>query len=192
MSSERPVLSIDSFGLHLTLSMSCSLDKQTLECVMHDAHSHNNVPQHRSLQPLTSGDSHADCQQAGLGLMCYQRSGGDPVPGCVGGESDSSSTDYCTLPALNDIGNGLSAGSYELCQVRSRHRKSENIDSLRTLLISCICSSFSIILYLVVIMANRAIATQTRTVLARMFATRGTDTTLSQDVKVLVRHNRGF
>ena len=116
--------------------------------------------------------------------MCYQRSGGDPVPGCVGGESDSSSTDYCTLPALNDIGNGLSAGSYELCQVRSRHRKSENIDSLRTLLISCICSSFSIILYLVVIMANRAIVTVTRTVLARIFATRGTDTTLSQDVKV--------
>ena len=62
------------------------------------------------------GDSHDDCQ---AGLMCYQRSGGDPVPGCVG--SDSSSTDYCTLPALNDIGNGLSAGSYELCQVWKEH-----------------------------------------------------------------------
>ena len=58
-------------------------------------------------------DTHDDCQ-AGLGLMCYQRSGGDPVPGCVG--SDSSSTDYCTLPTLNDIGNNLSNGSYDLCQ----------------------------------------------------------------------------
>ena len=70
----------------------------------------------RLLQLITPGDSSDDCQ---AGLMCYQRSGGDPVPGCVG--SDSSSTDYCTLPALNDIGNGLSAGSYELCQVRKEH-----------------------------------------------------------------------
>jgi len=46
--------------------------------------------------------------------MCFQRSGGDPVPFCDG--SDSSSNDYCTLPALNDIGNNLPSGSYDLCQ----------------------------------------------------------------------------
>ena len=60
-----------------------------------------------------SGDSHFDCQ---TGLICFQRSGGDAVPFCDG--SDSSGNDYCTLPALNDIGNGLSSGSYDLCQVR--------------------------------------------------------------------------
>ena len=154
---------------------------------MHDAHSHNYVLNTAIFPSLTPGDSHADCP----GLMCYQRSGGDPVPGCVGGESDTSSTDYCTLPALNDIGNGLPAGSYELCQVRTRHRKSENMDSFRT----TVCSSaafFFLFCIWSLLWQNRAIATQTRTVLARMFATRGTDMILSQDVMVLVRHNRGF
>jgi len=59
-----------------------------------------------------SGDSHSDCE---TGLICFQRSGGDAVPFCDG--SDSSANDYCTLPALNDIGNGLASGSYDLCQV---------------------------------------------------------------------------
>ena len=121
--------------------------------------------------------------------MCYQRSGGDPVPGCVGGESVSSSTDYCTLPALNDIGNGLSAGSYELCQVR--------IESPGNLEILRVCTSEILMSYILLpflhpfdIMANRAIVTLIPTVLARMFVTRGTDTTPSQDVMVLVRYRR--
>ena len=62
---------------------------------------------------IFTGDSHSDCQ---TGLICFQRNGGDAVPFCDG--SDSSANDYCTLPALNDIGNGLSSGSYDLCQVR--------------------------------------------------------------------------
>mmetsp|Transcript_7143 Transcript_7143/g.16728 ORF Transcript_7143/g.16728 Transcript_7143/m.16728 type:complete len:1499 (+) Transcript_7143:71-4567(+) len=37
-------------------------------------------------------DEDSDC---GLGLICAERSSGEPVPGCSGGENDQSNTDYC-------------------------------------------------------------------------------------------------
>ncbi|CAJ1939721.1 unnamed protein product [Cylindrotheca closterium] len=37
-------------------------------------------------------DSNDDCKH---GLICYQRTGFVPVPGCAGGSADSSRTDYC-------------------------------------------------------------------------------------------------
>eukprot|EP00980_Cylindrotheca_fusiformis_P005679 scaffold1184_cov132-Cylindrotheca_fusiformis.AAC.100 len=40
-------------------------------------------------------DSDSHCQ---AGLVCFQRSENDPVPGCAG--SDSSRTDYCTYPGM--------------------------------------------------------------------------------------------
>lgn len=38
-------------------------------------------------------DSDNDCSE---GLFCYHRDGNEPVPGCLGGENDTSRTDYCT------------------------------------------------------------------------------------------------
>eukprot|EP00980_Cylindrotheca_fusiformis_P013668 scaffold3515_cov126-Cylindrotheca_fusiformis.AAC.17 len=40
-------------------------------------------------------DRNSDCQS---GLICFQRNGNEPVPGCIGGASDGSRTDYCVLP----------------------------------------------------------------------------------------------
>ncbi|GKZ00110.1 hypothetical protein MPSEU_000964400 [Mayamaea pseudoterrestris] len=40
-------------------------------------------------------DSDSDCA---TGLTCFQRSGGDAVPGCSGGENDNSNSDYCIDP----------------------------------------------------------------------------------------------
>ena len=37
-------------------------------------------------------DSNKDCQN---GLVCFQRNGGEEVPGCVGGRDNASSTDFC-------------------------------------------------------------------------------------------------
>eukprot|EP00980_Cylindrotheca_fusiformis_P029366 scaffold23455_cov173-Cylindrotheca_fusiformis.AAC.1 len=42
-------------------------------------------------------DNDADCQS---GLKCFQRNAGDSVPGCSGGSSDRSRTDYC-IPEKN-------------------------------------------------------------------------------------------
>ncbi|CAJ1960342.1 unnamed protein product [Cylindrotheca closterium] len=44
------------------------------------------------------GICQGDCDEdshCGLGLICHQRSGGEPVPGCSGGETEQSNTDYC-------------------------------------------------------------------------------------------------
>ncbi|CAJ1960336.1 unnamed protein product [Cylindrotheca closterium] len=53
-------------------------------------------------------DTSADCQ---TGLICYQRSRGEPVPGCSGGENDASNNDYCIdggpLPFLGVFGDRL-------------------------------------------------------------------------------------
>jgi 6-phosphogluconolactonase (cycloisomerase 2 family) len=40
------------------------------------------------------GDCDVDEECEGS-LVCFQRDGGDPVPGCLGGEDDESRTDYC-------------------------------------------------------------------------------------------------
>ena len=40
-------------------------------------------------------DNDADCQE---GLICFQRSRLRHVPGCLGGDEDSSNSDYCILP----------------------------------------------------------------------------------------------
>ena len=48
------------------------------------------------------------------GLVCFQRSGVDPVPGCLG--EGQNNHDYCideqNAIYLNDIGNGLGSNSY--------------------------------------------------------------------------------
>ncbi|KAL3942014.1 MAG: hypothetical protein SGBAC_003726 [Bacillariaceae sp.] len=53
-------------------------------------------------------DTSADCE---MGLICYQRFRGQPVPGCSGGEADSSNNDYCIqsgpLPFLGLFGDRL-------------------------------------------------------------------------------------
>jgi hypothetical protein len=55
---------------------------------------------------LCSSSSHSVsklCFQCEVGLVCFQRIGGVPVPGCVGGTQDRSNTDYCislTPPSL--------------------------------------------------------------------------------------------
>jgi transforming growth factor-beta-induced protein len=49
-----------------------------------------------SAYPL--GECQGDCdadEECDGGLVCFQRDGGDPVPGCLGGEDDNSRTDYC-------------------------------------------------------------------------------------------------
>lgn len=38
-------------------------------------------------------DSDSDCQE---GLVCFERNGGEDVPGCIGGSSDTTDTDYCS------------------------------------------------------------------------------------------------
>jgi hypothetical protein len=40
-------------------------------------------------------DSNEDCEG---GLICFQRDPGDPVPGCLGGEDDTSRNDFCISP----------------------------------------------------------------------------------------------
>ena len=35
-----------------------------------------------------------------VGLVCFQRDGGEPVPGCLNGEKDQSRTDYCVYDVL--------------------------------------------------------------------------------------------
>eukprot|EP00980_Cylindrotheca_fusiformis_P002671 scaffold624_cov150-Cylindrotheca_fusiformis.AAC.4 len=44
-------------------------------------------------------DDDPDCED---GLICFQRGANDPVPGCSGGSSDSSRTDYC-IPENNPV-----------------------------------------------------------------------------------------
>lgn len=62
-------------------------------------------------------DTDFDCSDT---LVCYQRNSFDPVPGCTGGEDDSSNSDYCInegvfflepvpigSPSQNDPGTGI-------------------------------------------------------------------------------------
>ena len=44
---------------------------------------------------LCEGDCDTDSECL-PGLICYQRDSFQAVPGCIGGEGDSSKTDYCT------------------------------------------------------------------------------------------------
>eukprot|EP00934_Nitzschia_sp_Nitz4_P001807 Nitzschia sp. Nitz4//scaffold177_size45885//17105//21005//NITZ4_007204-RA/size45885-augustus-gene-0.5-mRNA-1//-1//CDS//3329539052//1807//frame0 len=44
-------------------------------------------------------DSDGDCAD---GLICYQRDTGEAVPGCLGGESDGTNTDYCIFDPHGD------------------------------------------------------------------------------------------
>lgn len=44
---------------------------------------------------LCEGDCDTD-MDCGEGLYCYERSGGEDVPGCKGGAEDASNRDYCT------------------------------------------------------------------------------------------------
>ncbi|CAB9516748.1 expressed unknown protein [Seminavis robusta] len=46
--------------------------------------------------PLCAGDCDDD-EDCGDGLICYDRGPLDAIPGCLGGEEDSSRTDYCIL-----------------------------------------------------------------------------------------------
>jgi poly(3-hydroxybutyrate) depolymerase len=47
------------------------------------------------------GECQGDCdgsnEECEEGLICFHRDGGEPVPGCLGGASDQSRTDYCVL-----------------------------------------------------------------------------------------------
>ncbi len=45
-------------------------------------------------------DNDGNCQQ---GLYCFQRSQYQAVPGCSGGETDSSRTDYCVYSPLPEL-----------------------------------------------------------------------------------------
>ena len=47
--------------------------------------------------PVCGGDCDRDSDCAG-NLVCFQRNRFDAVPGCTGGESDTSFTDYCIHP----------------------------------------------------------------------------------------------
>jgi hypothetical protein len=55
------------------------------------------------------GECQGDCdgdEECEGGLVCFHRDGGDPVPGCLGGEDDNSRTDYCVDPrSLQLVGN---------------------------------------------------------------------------------------
>ena len=63
-------------------------------------------------------DTNSDCQGD---LICYQRDKNDPVPGCSGGTSEGSLSDYCIdphwdacLPSLKYVSNPISNGG--LCE----------------------------------------------------------------------------
>jgi len=45
---------------------------------------------------LCEGDCDKD-EDCALGLICFQRTSNEDVPGCIGGESDAEKTDYCIL-----------------------------------------------------------------------------------------------
>jgi len=66
---------------------------------------------------MCQGDCDTDADCANSNLICYQRNGFAPVPGCAGdGDED---TDYCTTRPNNylyEIGDNLSEGSYGLCE----------------------------------------------------------------------------
>jgi hypothetical protein len=66
-----------------------------------------------SAYPL--GECQGDCdvdEECVGGLVCFQRDGGDPVPGCLGGEDDNSRTDYCVSPKdLQHVGNNKNPSS---------------------------------------------------------------------------------
>lgn len=47
---------------------------------------------------LCEGDCDSDSECEGS-LVCFQRNSYQGVPGCLGGDRDSSATDYCTLPS---------------------------------------------------------------------------------------------
>ena len=52
-----------------------------------------------AVYPLGLCQGDCDNDQECLGnLVCYQRSGFEGVPGCLGGEDDSSANDYCVPP----------------------------------------------------------------------------------------------
>jgi hypothetical protein len=48
------------------------------------------------------GECQGDCdgkdEECEGNLICFHRDGGEPVPGCLGGEYDNSRTDYCVSP----------------------------------------------------------------------------------------------
>jgi hypothetical protein len=44
------------------------------------------------------GDCDGNDEECGDGLICFHRYGGEPVPGCDGGEFDHSRTDFCISP----------------------------------------------------------------------------------------------
>jgi len=51
---------------------------------------------------MCKGDCDSD-DHCGPGLYCFQRhAGGDPVPGCLGGEDDQSTADYCVLRSITE------------------------------------------------------------------------------------------
>ena len=56
---------------------------------------------------LCEGDC-GDDEDCETGLYCFQRFPNDPVPGCIGGDSDNSRTDYCT-DGRDDNGNAISS-----------------------------------------------------------------------------------
>ena len=57
-------------------------------------------------------DSSADCLPT---LVCWQRDAYEPVPGCSGGETDSSDADYCVRPTISHLGDNPTS-KLGLCQ----------------------------------------------------------------------------
>ena len=56
-------------------------------------------------------DNDSDC---GIGLMCFQRNGNEPVPGCLG--SGKSGWDYCVAIKSLDSSRGNGKTGYGMCQ----------------------------------------------------------------------------